>query len=228
VGQCQRDGRPAEYRWRPLFNAAKFGWRPLLKCRAVTLPSRETRWNLMECPKLANRSQLPVGRSSPYNEGMWGILLFNIFQLSVTALVVKIWPEGLGSAASSPTVRAKPWWHDDLVHFKALESVFFCAVSTKYFAQEHSWAKRALPWTLNTMGQFLNCPGQSCMVGMLSYSISSSRIVGLSETLSLSGSIQNAWSLTDISCYGWLHNFVEYRSLVQYLLGHHSVPTPRC
>ena len=25
-----RDGRPAEYRWRPLFNAAKFGSRPLL------------------------------------------------------------------------------------------------------------------------------------------------------------------------------------------------------
>jgi len=27
---AQRDGRPAEYRWRPLFNAAKFGWRPVL------------------------------------------------------------------------------------------------------------------------------------------------------------------------------------------------------
>ena len=27
---AQRDGRPAEYRWRPLFNAAKLGWRPLL------------------------------------------------------------------------------------------------------------------------------------------------------------------------------------------------------
>ena len=27
---AQRDGRPAEYRWRPLFNAAKFGWQPLL------------------------------------------------------------------------------------------------------------------------------------------------------------------------------------------------------
>jgi len=26
----QRDGRPAEHRWRPLFNAAKFGWPPLL------------------------------------------------------------------------------------------------------------------------------------------------------------------------------------------------------
>jgi len=42
----QRDDRPAEYRWRPQFNAAaKFGWRPLVECRAVTLPRRETRWN---------------------------------------------------------------------------------------------------------------------------------------------------------------------------------------
>jgi len=32
---AQRDGRPAEYRWHPLFNAAKFGWRPLPECRAV-------------------------------------------------------------------------------------------------------------------------------------------------------------------------------------------------
>ena len=38
---AQRDGRTAEYRWRPLFNAAKFGWRPLLEYRAVTLPRRE-------------------------------------------------------------------------------------------------------------------------------------------------------------------------------------------
>jgi len=35
---AQRDGRPAEYRWRPVVNAAKFGSRPLLDCRAVTLP----------------------------------------------------------------------------------------------------------------------------------------------------------------------------------------------
>jgi len=27
---AQPDGRPAEHRWRPLFNAGKFGWRPLL------------------------------------------------------------------------------------------------------------------------------------------------------------------------------------------------------
>jgi len=37
---AQRDGRPAEYRWRRLFNAAKFGWRPLLECRAVTVVQR--------------------------------------------------------------------------------------------------------------------------------------------------------------------------------------------
>jgi len=34
---AQRDGRPAKYRWRPLFNAAKFGGLPLLVCRAVVL-----------------------------------------------------------------------------------------------------------------------------------------------------------------------------------------------
>jgi len=39
---AQRDGRPAEYRWRPLFNDTKFGSGPLLQCRAVTLPRRET------------------------------------------------------------------------------------------------------------------------------------------------------------------------------------------
>jgi len=68
---AQRDGRPAEYRFRPLFNAAKFGWRPVLQCRAVTLPRRETRWNVLGCPKLANISQPLVGRSSPYCWNMW-------------------------------------------------------------------------------------------------------------------------------------------------------------
>jgi len=63
---AQRDGRPADYRWRPLFNAAKFGWHPLLECSAVTLPRRETRWNYLACPKLTKRSQPLVGRSSPY------------------------------------------------------------------------------------------------------------------------------------------------------------------
>jgi len=70
---AQHDGRPAEYRWRPLFNAAKFGGRPLLECRAVTLPRCEICWNLQGCPKLIslNRSQPLVGRSSPYYQNMW-------------------------------------------------------------------------------------------------------------------------------------------------------------
>ena len=40
---AQCDGHPAEYRWRPLFNSAKFGSSPLLECRAVTMPRHETR-----------------------------------------------------------------------------------------------------------------------------------------------------------------------------------------
>jgi len=32
---AQHDGRHDEHRWPPLFNAAKFGWRSLLDCRAV-------------------------------------------------------------------------------------------------------------------------------------------------------------------------------------------------
>ena len=67
----QHDGRPAAYRWRPLFNAAKFGWRSLLECRAVTLPRRETHWNLQGWPKLRKRSQPLVGRSSPYCGDVW-------------------------------------------------------------------------------------------------------------------------------------------------------------
>jgi len=69
---AQHDGRPAKYRWRTLFNATKFGWRPLIECRAVMLPRRETRWNLLGCPKLPNGSQPLVGWSSPHCEDMWG------------------------------------------------------------------------------------------------------------------------------------------------------------
>jgi len=83
---------PAEYRWRRLFNATKLGWRPLLQCRAVTRPRRETRWNLQGCPKLANRSQLLVGRSSPYCADMWRryCCLTSFFRLSMRPLIAKI------------------------------------------------------------------------------------------------------------------------------------------
>jgi len=44
----------------------KFGWPPVNDVAAVTKLTRETRWNLLGCPKLTNRSQMLVGRSSPY------------------------------------------------------------------------------------------------------------------------------------------------------------------
>jgi len=47
------------------------GWRPLLQCHAVTLPKRETRWNLQGCSELPDQSQPLVGRSSPYCADMW-------------------------------------------------------------------------------------------------------------------------------------------------------------
>ena len=92
---AQHDGRPAEYRWRPMYNAAKCGWRPLLECRAVTLPRCETRWNLQECPKLVNRSQPVVGWSSPYYQDVWRRYCCSIifFRLSIHALIAKILPD---------------------------------------------------------------------------------------------------------------------------------------
>jgi len=68
---AKRDGRPAEYRWCPLFNAAKFGWCPQLECSAATLPRCETRWNLQGCLKLTEWSQPLVGLSSPYYGDTW-------------------------------------------------------------------------------------------------------------------------------------------------------------
>jgi len=94
---AQRDGRPAEYRWCPLFNAAKFGWCPLLEYRVVMLPRCETRWNLLGYPKLTNGSEPLLGRSSPYYEDMWRrywrlTCFFPIVDL-IRALVAKIWPD---------------------------------------------------------------------------------------------------------------------------------------
>ena len=94
---AKHDGRPAEYRWRPLFNAAKFDWRPLLECYAVTLPRCESRFNLQGYPKLANRSQPLVGRSSIYYQDMWRryCCLTVFFRLLIHALAAKIQPDNV-------------------------------------------------------------------------------------------------------------------------------------
>jgi len=69
---AQRDGRPAKYTGGALWSTPQCGWRPLVECHAVMLPRRETRWNLLGCPKLMKRPQLLVGWNSPYCQDMWG------------------------------------------------------------------------------------------------------------------------------------------------------------
>jgi len=94
VGQCPMwwPPRPAKYSYRPLFNAAKSGWCPLLKCRAVMKPRHETRWNLLGCPKQPNQSQPLVRRSSPYCEDTWEryCCLTRFYRLFIRALFAKI------------------------------------------------------------------------------------------------------------------------------------------
>jgi len=102
------DDRPAEYRWRPLFNAAKFGWRLLLQCSAVTLPRRETRWNLQGWPKLPDGSQPLVGRSSPYCGDMWRryCCLTTLFPIVDTSLNC----EDIGRQSCAMVPRWRLWW----------------------------------------------------------------------------------------------------------------------
>jgi len=92
---AQRDGRPAEYRWRPVFDAAKFGWLPLLECRAVTLPRRETRWNFQGCPQIPEPISAVSGPKFTTLRGHVGeILLLNkFFPIVDTCSVAKIQPD---------------------------------------------------------------------------------------------------------------------------------------
>ena len=67
---AQRDGRPAEYRWRRLFNAANLAdahYYSAVQARCQYAKPVEICWG----PKLANRSQPLMGRSSPYCGDMW-------------------------------------------------------------------------------------------------------------------------------------------------------------
>jgi len=81
---AQRDDRPAKYRWRPLFNTAKFGWCLLLECSAVTLPRRENPLKFAGVPQTTRPISAAGGRKFTI---LWGhveeILLLNNFFLIV-------------------------------------------------------------------------------------------------------------------------------------------------
>ena len=76
---AQRNGRPAEYRWRPLFNAGNFGWRPLL-VPCSNAGKKRTALKLAGVPQ--TRQQITAVSGTKFTIS-WGhvedILLFNKF-----------------------------------------------------------------------------------------------------------------------------------------------------
>jgi len=71
VGQCPTWWSPCRTQVAPSVQCRKVWLTPATRCRAVTLPRRDTRWNLQGCLKLPDGSQPLVGRSSPYCAVMW-------------------------------------------------------------------------------------------------------------------------------------------------------------
>ena len=63
---AQHDGRPAEYMWRPVLNAANFGLRPMFKCRAVRLPKYESA-RLGGCKVILHLAKFRNGARTPEN-----------------------------------------------------------------------------------------------------------------------------------------------------------------
>jgi len=70
VGQCQRDGRPAEHRWRSLLNTAVW-LTPTTGVPCSNAAKTRNPLKLAWMPKLPDRSQPLVDRSSPYCGDMW-------------------------------------------------------------------------------------------------------------------------------------------------------------
>ena len=62
---AQRDGRPAEYRWRPSMT-------PTSRVPCINAAKTRNPLKFAGVPKLTTRSQPLVGRSSPYCQDMWG------------------------------------------------------------------------------------------------------------------------------------------------------------
>jgi len=87
---AQPDGRPAKYRWRPVFNAAVW----LTSTSRVPCSNAAKTRNPLKfagVPKLTNRFQPLVGRSSPYCKDMWGryCCLTSFFPIVDTCLSCK-------------------------------------------------------------------------------------------------------------------------------------------
>ena len=90
---AQRDGRPAEYRWRPLLNAAV--WLTPTTTRVPCSNAAKTR-DPLKLPGVPQTNETISAASRPnlpYCTDMWGrhCCLISFFRLSIRALDAKIW-----------------------------------------------------------------------------------------------------------------------------------------
>ena len=89
---AQRDGRPAEHRWRPLFNAAVW----LTPTTRVPCSNAAKTGNPLKLPGVPQTNEMISAASGPKFTILWGhvgeILLLNKFfsRLSIHALVAKL------------------------------------------------------------------------------------------------------------------------------------------
>jgi len=89
---AQRDGRPAKYRWRPLFNAAV----SLTPTTRVQCSNAAKTQNPLKVPGVPQTNERISAASGPKLTILWGhveeILLLNkfFFRLSIHTLVAKI------------------------------------------------------------------------------------------------------------------------------------------
>ena len=85
---AQRDGRLAEYRWRPLFNAA-VGLTPTTRMPRSNAAKTPNPLKLQGCPKLTKGFEPLVGLRSPYYEDMWMrcCCLTSFFPIVYTCLI---------------------------------------------------------------------------------------------------------------------------------------------
>jgi len=100
---AQRDGRPAEYRWRPLLNAALWLTPTTRVSRSNTAKTR----NPLKLPGVPQTNETISAVGGPKFTILWGhveeILLLNkFFRLSIHALVAKIYPDKIVDCGMVP------------------------------------------------------------------------------------------------------------------------------
>ena len=106
---AQRDGRPVEYRWRPLFNAA-VSLTPITRVPCINAAKTRSPLKFAWVPQTRQQISAASGRSSPC-EDMWGrhCCLAIFFRLSIHALVAEIQPDKLCDGAHIANLLAIVW-----------------------------------------------------------------------------------------------------------------------